>query len=140
MNIASTTTATAANEAAAEDGERNSAVSRESANNWSQMRPALHQSGASSRVAISELVHHDNGNIDSFSSSSSSSSLADTEDDHRTIAMVEAAHALESLRGEENHQQLQKKQQQQQQQPLFIKRVQAIPLVNSALEIYGRSK
>ncbi|KAJ2581020.1 hypothetical protein EV177_010505, partial [Coemansia sp. RSA 1804] len=102
------------------------------------MRPALHQSGASSRVAISELVHHDNGNIDSFSSSSSSSSLADTEDDHRTIAMVEAAHALESLRGEENHQQLQKKKQQQ--QPLFIKRVQAIPLVNSALEIYGRSK
>ncbi|KAJ2517865.1 transcriptional regulator opi1 [Coemansia sp. RSA 1939] len=43
--------------------------------------------------------------------------------------MVEAAHALESLRGEENHQQLQKKQQ----PPLFIKRVQAIPLVGSGV-------
>ncbi|KAJ2869263.1 transcriptional regulator opi1 [Coemansia erecta] len=44
--------------------------------------------------------------------------------------MVEAAQALESLRGEEE----------QKRQPLFIKRVQAIPLVNSALEIYGRSR
>ncbi|KAJ1662525.1 transcriptional regulator opi1 [Coemansia sp. RSA 1813] len=91
-------------------------VARESTDDWHQRRTELYANSGASRVAISELVHHQNSDEESFAA------------DH---TMVEAAQALESLRGEDV---------QQQQQPLFIKRVQAIPLVNSALEIYGRSR